>query len=407
MQGAEGRALRADEPLRERVVLVAADARDVAVLDLEPQPAGRLAEGARPERHPRHSQTIQPRRPVRRKSALRRHARGAPRGRSATRRRRRCTRRSRGSAPSRTSMCLRWMPSNAAGSAARAGAGALVEGVRLELDAAAAEGVEGVLQLEELGLGVGARAPGCRGEPRPADLEAPVLGAQRQEARRADRLPVATSTVANARSSPASTRASASSIQACHSSRVCGWTIGSQRQTRGSRDASQRSSACRCASGSSRTIRPSSVGVGQRSTTPGQYTRGMPIYEYACMECEDHFDELVRSDDQVITCPSCNATDVLKQISAFAVHGAAAKPSFGGSGGGCCGGVAAAAAKRPRRADVVRPSASPPRLAGRWMPSPAPRRSPPTPPRPPAADAVASPRRGARSSSAPAIPTPS
>jgi putative FmdB family regulatory protein len=66
----------------------------------------------------------------------------------------------------------------------------------------------------------------------------------------------------------------------------------------------------------------------------------MPIYEYACMECEDHFDELVRSDDQVITCPSCNATDVLKQISAFAVHGAAAKPSFGGgsASGGCCGG---------------------------------------------------------------------
>ena len=78
--------------------------------------------------------------------------------------------------------------------------------------------------------------------------------------------------------------------------------------------------------------------MSQRSTTPGQYTRDMPIYEYACMECEDHFDELVRSDDQVITCPSCNATDVLKQISAFAVHGAAAKPSFGGSGGGCCGG---------------------------------------------------------------------
>ena len=67
----------------------------------------------------------------------------------------------------------------------------------------------------------------------------------------------------------------------------------------------------------------------------------MPIYEYACMECEDHFDELVRSDDQVVTCPSCNATDVLKQISAFAVHGASVKPSFGGSGGGgggCCGG---------------------------------------------------------------------
>ena len=64
----------------------------------------------------------------------------------------------------------------------------------------------------------------------------------------------------------------------------------------------------------------------------------MPVYEYACMECEDHFDELVRSDGQVVTCPSCHATDVLKQISAFAVHGAAAKPSFGGSAGGCCGG---------------------------------------------------------------------
>ena len=81
----------------------------------------------------------------------------------------------------------------------------------------------------------------------------------------------------------------------------------------------------------------------------------MPIYEYACMECEDHFDELVRSDDQVITCPSCNATDVLKQISAFAVHGAAAKPSFGGSGGGCCGGVAAAAGKDCDRRSTAEP----------------------------------------------------
>ena len=69
-------------------------------------------------------------------------------------------------------------------------------------------------------------------------------------------------------------------------------------------------------------MRPSSVGVGQSLHGPRQYTRAMPIYEYACMECEDHFDELVRSDDQVITCPSCSATDVLKQISAFAVHGA-------------------------------------------------------------------------------------
>jgi putative FmdB family regulatory protein len=68
----------------------------------------------------------------------------------------------------------------------------------------------------------------------------------------------------------------------------------------------------------------------------------MPIYEYACMECEEHFDELVRSETQAVACPSCGAADVLKQMSAFAVHGAAAKPSFagpsGGGGGGCCGG---------------------------------------------------------------------
>ena len=57
------------------------------------------------------------------------------------------------------------------------------------------------------------------------------------------------------------------------------------------------------------------------------------------MKCEEHFDELVRSEQQVVTCPSCGAAKVLKQLSSFAVHGASAKPSFTpGSGGGCCGG---------------------------------------------------------------------
>ena len=57
------------------------------------------------------------------------------------------------------------------------------------------------------------------------------------------------------------------------------------------------------------------------------------------MECEEHFDELVRNEQQVVTCPSCGAANVLKQLSSFAVHGAATKPSFAsGSGGGCCGG---------------------------------------------------------------------
>ena len=28
----------------------------------------------------------------------------------------------------------------------------------------------------------------------------------------------------------------------------------------------------------------------------------MPIYEYACMECESHFEELVRNAEQAVAC---------------------------------------------------------------------------------------------------------
>jgi putative FmdB family regulatory protein len=67
----------------------------------------------------------------------------------------------------------------------------------------------------------------------------------------------------------------------------------------------------------------------------------VPIYEYACMECEEHFEELVRSHGQVIVCPACGRANVLKQLSTFAVAGtgtgASSSPSVG-SGGGCCGG---------------------------------------------------------------------
>lgn len=86
---------------------------------------------------------------------------------------------------------------------------------------------------------------------------------------------------------------------------------------------------------------PSSVGVVHRSTVRHSTLASMPIYEYACMECEQHFDELVRNESQVVTCPACGAAKVLRQLSAFAVHGAAVKPSFAGpsgGGGGCCGG---------------------------------------------------------------------
>jgi hypothetical protein len=54
--------------------------------------------------------------------------------------------------------------------------GALVVRMRLELDALEAE-FEGAFELEELGFDVGARPPGRPCEPRSADLEAQVLGA--------------------------------------------------------------------------------------------------------------------------------------------------------------------------------------------------------------------------------------
>ena len=66
----------------------------------------------------------------------------------------------------------------------------------------------------------------------------------------------------------------------------------------------------------------------------------MPIYEYVCMACESHFEELVRADSDV-ECPDCGAANVRKQFSVFAVHGAGAQPGFGelpSAGGGCCGG---------------------------------------------------------------------
>ena len=68
------------------------------------------------------------------------------------------------------------------------------------------------------------------------------------------------------------------------------------------------------------------------------YTLGaMPIYEFVCMSCEEHFEELVRGEVQV-ACPNCGATKVAKQMSTFAmVGGGGETPSFGGSGG-CCGG---------------------------------------------------------------------
>jgi len=64
----------------------------------------------------------------------------------------------------------------------------------------------------------------------------------------------------------------------------------------------------------------------------------MPIYEFVCMECECHFEELVGMAAADPPCPDCGAERIARQLSVFAAHGTAEQPSFGGSGGGCCGG---------------------------------------------------------------------
>jgi putative FmdB family regulatory protein len=65
----------------------------------------------------------------------------------------------------------------------------------------------------------------------------------------------------------------------------------------------------------------------------------MPIYEFVCMTCESHFEELLRLEDGDPECPDCGSAKTRRQLSVFAAHGTAEQPSYGGpSGGGCCGG---------------------------------------------------------------------
>jgi putative FmdB family regulatory protein len=63
----------------------------------------------------------------------------------------------------------------------------------------------------------------------------------------------------------------------------------------------------------------------------------MPMYEYVCMRCEEHFEELVRGEAQVV-CPQCGASNVTRQLSTFSLIGTAGQTGASGGGGGCCGG---------------------------------------------------------------------
>lgn len=61
----------------------------------------------------------------------------------------------------------------------------------------------------------------------------------------------------------------------------------------------------------------------------------MPVYEFVCASCQRAFERYVKSFGERVTCPACASGDVEKQLSTFAMAGAA---PAGPGGGGCCGG---------------------------------------------------------------------
>ena len=57
----------------------------------------------------------------------------------------------------------------------------------------------------------------------------------------------------------------------------------------------------------------------------------MPLFEYICQECQQRFETITRG-AVLPTCPSCHATTVEKQFSAFAVGGPSDSASSVGPG---------------------------------------------------------------------------
>ena len=68
----------------------------------------------------------------------------------------------------------------------------------------------------------------------------------------------------------------------------------------------------------------------------------MPIYEYVCDHCGEHYERIVFNQKTEVTCPKCDSGKHTIQLSVFAAPANGAKASGGGSpapsGGGCCGG---------------------------------------------------------------------
>ena len=66
----------------------------------------------------------------------------------------------------------------------------------------------------------------------------------------------------------------------------------------------------------------------------------MPLYEYACLACEERYEELRPASraDAVLPCTKCGSTRVKRLLSVFATpRGHSEENGLGGGGCGCGG----------------------------------------------------------------------
>jgi putative FmdB family regulatory protein len=62
----------------------------------------------------------------------------------------------------------------------------------------------------------------------------------------------------------------------------------------------------------------------------------MPIFEYACLDCDHRFETLVRG-EATPECPSCHSARLQKQLSVFAVSSASPTRAHAHATPGPCG----------------------------------------------------------------------
>ena len=62
----------------------------------------------------------------------------------------------------------------------------------------------------------------------------------------------------------------------------------------------------------------------------------MPLYEYECRECNNHFELLVRESTK-LECPKCASVELEKQLSVFAVSAPSGASMMRDAGPAACG----------------------------------------------------------------------